>query len=83
MGERTALVRVRVRLRQAHQRSPSVQTLLVALVTINRDRGALAEARRWVEKLLETSPGDPRAAALAADIDRELSRLPRGPGKSS
>jgi hypothetical protein len=41
----------------------------VALVTIQRERGALREARAWARKLVEAAPGDPSARALAASLE--------------
>jgi Flp pilus assembly protein TadD len=55
-------------LRAAQQRSPGARSLLVALVTINRERGAVAEASSWARKLVEAAPGDPSARALAASL---------------
>jgi Flp pilus assembly protein TadD len=57
-------------LRRAHETSPSVRPVLVALATLNRDRGALDEARRWAEKLVELSPDDPAARRLLAELQR-------------
>jgi Flp pilus assembly protein TadD len=57
-------------LRKAHETSPSVRPVLVALVTLNRDRGSLDEARRWAEKLVELSPDDPAARRLVAELER-------------
>ncbi|MCG6921963.1 MAG: tetratricopeptide repeat protein [Acidobacteria bacterium] len=57
-------------LRRAHERSPAVRPLLVALATVNRDRGALGEARKWAAKLLELSPDDPAARGLVAELNQ-------------
>jgi Flp pilus assembly protein TadD len=56
-------------LRAAQARSPGARGLLVALVTIQRERGALREARAWARKLVEAAPGDPSAHALAASLE--------------
>jgi Flp pilus assembly protein TadD len=58
-------------LRAAQGRSPGARRILVALVTINRERGALGEARAWARKLVEAAPSDPSARALAASLERE------------
>jgi Flp pilus assembly protein TadD len=63
-------------LRRAQGRSPGARPLLVALVTINRDRGALREARAWAKKLAATAPADPAARQLVV----ELEPPPKGPG---
>ena len=57
-------------LRRAHERSPSVRAVLVALVTLNRDRGALDEARSWARRLVELSPDDPAARQLVAELEQ-------------
>jgi len=51
-------------LRAAAARAPGARSVLVALVTINRERGALAEARRYAAKLVVAAPRDPAAQAL-------------------
>jgi Flp pilus assembly protein TadD len=63
-------------LRRAHGRSPAAQPLLVALTTINRDRGALDAARAWAGKLAEVSPEDPRVAGLVAELERQIAARP-------
>jgi Flp pilus assembly protein TadD len=55
-------------LRAAQRRSPGARGLLVALVTIHRERGSLREAQAWARKLVEAAPGDPSARALAASL---------------
>ncbi len=55
-------------LKAAHERSPAAQPLLVALVTLNRDRGALDEARSWARTLVELSPEDGAARRLLAEL---------------
>ncbi len=54
----------------AQKRSPGSRGLLVALVTLHRERGSLREARAWARKLVEAAPGDPSARALAASLER-------------
>jgi Flp pilus assembly protein TadD len=56
-------------LRAAQGRAPGARSLLVALVTINRERGALREARAWARKLVAAAPLDPSARALAASLE--------------
>lgn len=56
-------------LRDAQKRSPGASSLLVALVTIHRERGSLRDARAWARKLVEAAPGDPSARALAASLE--------------
>jgi Flp pilus assembly protein TadD len=56
-------------LEAALEGSPGARGLLVALVTIQRERGALREARAWARKLVEAAPGDPSARALAASLE--------------
>jgi Flp pilus assembly protein TadD len=58
-------------LRQASRRSPGARNLLVALVTISRERGALAAARRHAAELVAAAPGDPAARALLASLQGE------------
>jgi Flp pilus assembly protein TadD len=55
-------------LRAAQKRTPGARGLLVALVTIHRERGALREARTWAQKLVEVAPGDPSARSLLASL---------------
>ena len=56
-------------LRDAQKRSPGARGLLVALVTIHRERGSLREARAWARQLVEAAPGDPSARALATSLE--------------
>jgi Flp pilus assembly protein TadD len=56
-------------LRAAQKRNAGARGLLVALVTIHRERGDLGEARAWARKLVEAAPGDPSARALAASLE--------------
>jgi Flp pilus assembly protein TadD len=55
-------------LRKASSQNPGARNLLVALVTINRERGALVEARGYAEKLVAAAPSDPAARALRASL---------------
>jgi tetratricopeptide (TPR) repeat protein len=55
-------------LRRAHERSTGDVDVLVALVTLNRERGALGAARRWARTLLRTAPGSETAQRLAAEL---------------
>jgi tetratricopeptide (TPR) repeat protein len=57
-------------LRRAHQSRPADVGVLVALVTINRERGALGSARRWARTLLQAAPGNEMAERLAAELER-------------
>jgi tetratricopeptide (TPR) repeat protein len=57
------------RAREAQERSPGARGLLVALVTIHRERGTLREARAWARKLVEAAPRDPSARGLAASLE--------------
>jgi Flp pilus assembly protein TadD len=52
----------------SRKRSPGARQLLVALVTLSRERGREKEAREWARRLIEALPGDPAAAALAAEL---------------
>jgi predicted CXXCH cytochrome family protein len=52
----------------AHENHANNTDLLFALVTINRDRGDLAAARKWAAKLLEISPDNAQAQALSDSI---------------
>ena len=47
-----------------------MQPVIVALVTLNRDRGALEAARAWAQRLVELSPDDPAARQLVAELER-------------
>ncbi len=58
-------------LRKASTANPGARNLLVALVTINRERGALGEARRYAEKLVAAAPSDPAARALLASLGEQ------------
>ena len=58
-------------LRQANARNPGARSVLVALVTINRERGALREARRYAAQLVAAAPGDPAARQLLASLGQD------------
>ncbi len=64
-------------LQAAQKHSPGSRGLLVALVTIHRERGSLREARAWARKLVEAAPGDPSARALAASLEPAETGAPR------
>jgi Tfp pilus assembly protein PilF len=57
-------------LRRASARNPGARNVLVALVTINRERGAAAEARRYAERLVAAAPADPAARALLDSLEQ-------------
>jgi tetratricopeptide (TPR) repeat protein len=58
-------------LRRANARNPGVRSVLVALVTINRERGAMAEARRYAARLVDAAPTDPAARALLESLGQD------------
>lgn len=55
-------------LEATHGRNPRNRSVLIALATIQRDRGEIADARRWSEKLLEAYPEDPLAPRLLDEL---------------
>ena len=57
-------------LEQAHLRHPYHRDLLIALVTINRDRGALDQARKYARKLSAAHPRDETARRLLMELQR-------------
>ena len=57
------------RLRESHARFPGHRDTIVALATIHRDGGEIAEARLFAERLLELSPSDPTARALLDELN--------------
>jgi Tfp pilus assembly protein PilF len=63
-----------VELRKAQARHPANPDLLVALITYSRERGDLAAARDYAQRLVALDPSDPRARAL-------LRELPADPGR--
>jgi predicted CXXCH cytochrome family protein len=52
------------------QRFPGYAPVLFALATMHRDAGNIESARDYARRLLEVSPGDTAARALAAELDR-------------
>lgn len=57
-------------LERVHRRSPTHREALVALATINRDRGQRAAAIRYAEKLVALSPEDTTARRLVEELRR-------------
>jgi Flp pilus assembly protein TadD len=57
-------------LKTAHDRHPGDPDILIALATINRDRGARGPARDYVQKLLQVAPELSEARRLASELDR-------------
>jgi hypothetical protein len=57
-------------LKTAHDRHPGDPDILIALATINRDRGARGPARDYVQKLLQVAPELPEARRLASELDQ-------------
>ena len=55
-------------LEQAHRRRPADRDVLVALVTIERDRGGAQAAIQYARELAALSPGDPQAQQLLTDL---------------
>jgi predicted CXXCH cytochrome family protein len=70
-GRRDAAIAALMR---ARARNPRDRDILVALVTLNRDGGNLAEARRYAELLAAAYPDDPGARQLLEQL-----RLPGRP----
>ncbi|CAH2602785.1 Tetratricopeptide repeat protein [Rhodovastum atsumiense] len=66
-GDRAAAIAV---LEQAQQAHPSDRDLLIGLVTIARDGGDLATARRYARLLRALAPGDAQARALSEALER-------------
>jgi len=58
-------------LRAAQKRRPAARGLLVALVTIHRERGALREARAWARRLVEAAPATRPPAPLPPRSSRQ------------
>jgi len=65
IGESARAVNV---LRGAHDRFPGDWQLLSALVTVSRDAGQTADARRYAERLVALRPDDPQARQLRAQL---------------
>ncbi len=55
---------------RAHDRHPGDVEILLALVTINRERGARDAARTYAKKLHEVAPEDPRTRQLLGELER-------------
>jgi len=55
-------------LEAAHRRHPADVHVLVALVTINRDRGALPAAKEWARKLAALDSGQSEVARLLREL---------------
>jgi predicted CXXCH cytochrome family protein len=55
-------------LENVHERFPGYAPVLFALATMHRDAGDIESAREYGNSLLEVSPGDPSARALAAEL---------------
>ena len=53
----------------ATRRHPADRDILLALITINRDAGRLADARKYVELLMAQDPGSSDAAALLKELN--------------
>ncbi|MCI0429443.1 MAG: tetratricopeptide repeat protein [Rhodospirillales bacterium] len=62
----------------AHARRPADREVLVALINIERTRGAQAEAREHAEQLVRLAPDDPIAMALLMELRRSTSELDGG-----
>lgn len=61
-------------LEKADARHPGDPDLLVALASYNHERGALALARRYGERLVALDPEDRGAQALLAQVSRPPTR---------
>jgi Tfp pilus assembly protein PilF len=55
-------------LEQANARQPNDREVLFGLVAFHRDRGDLAAARRYAEKLSALSPQDPAVQQLVDQL---------------
>ena len=55
-------------LEKALRRRPNDRDVLVALITFNREQGALEQARRYAEQLAQQYPDDAEAQRLAAQL---------------
>lgn len=56
-------------LEAANKRHPNDRSILIALVTINRDRGALDQALRYANRLVFSYPFDQEATQLLQEIE--------------
>jgi len=61
-------------LEKAHTRHPSDRGILMALATINRDRGRRDAAIAWAKRLLAVAPNDPSVRRLLGELEREERR---------
>lgn len=61
-------------LKKAQQRHPYNREILVALVTINRDRGALDSAIQYAKKLVALSPDDPSAQQVLKQLESQRAK---------
>jgi len=66
-GEREHALEI---LREVHERFPAHRDTILALATIHRDGGELADALTYVRRLLALSPSDAAAQALLAEVER-------------
>ncbi|MEM7023242.1 MAG: tetratricopeptide repeat protein [Pseudomonadota bacterium] len=55
-------------LEQVHDQHPSDRDVLLALITMSRDRGALDQARRYARVFATTHPTDPIARQLLTEL---------------
>ncbi|MFQ5931528.1 MAG: tetratricopeptide repeat protein, partial [Nitrospiraceae bacterium] len=58
-------------LEKAHKRHPYNRELLLALVTINHDKGKLDSAIEYAKKLVALSPEDPSAQQLLKELESQ------------
>ncbi len=56
-------------LKAAHARHPEDRDLLIALATLNRDRGDRSSAIEFAQKLVALDPDEPGARALLAEVE--------------
>lgn len=61
-------------LEKAHQRHPYDRELLLALVTISRDRGEFDSAIQYAKKLVALSPDDPAAQQLLKQLESQRAK---------
>jgi Flp pilus assembly protein TadD len=61
-------------LEKALQRRPNDRDVLIALVTFNRDQGAIGSALRYAERMAAQYPDDPEAQRLVAQLRARSSR---------
>jgi Flp pilus assembly protein TadD len=58
-------------LKKAHQAHPGDAEVLLALVTMTREKGALHESLGYARELVALLPWDPRARQLLAQVEGE------------